>query len=46
MLNRPLLPWTPERLARAGVREPVVNLHHLPETVTSVLGTGRRGCGE
>jgi NDP-sugar pyrophosphorylase family protein len=42
VLNRPLLHWTMERLARAGVREVVVNLHHLPETITGVLGTGRR----
>ena len=27
---------------RAGVRDVVVNLHHLPETVESVLGNGRR----
>jgi len=42
VLNRPLLHWTMARLARAGVRDVVVNLHHLPETVTGVLGTGRR----
>lgn len=42
VLNRPLVEWTMSRLARAGVRDVVVNLHHLPETVTSVLGSGRR----
>ena len=42
VLNRPLLHWTMDRLARAGARDVVVNLHHLPETVTAVLGTGRR----
>jgi NDP-sugar pyrophosphorylase family protein len=42
VLNRPLLHWTMEKLARAGVRDVVVNLHHLPETITTVLGTGRR----
>jgi NDP-sugar pyrophosphorylase family protein len=31
-----------ERLAGAGVRDVVVNLHHLPETVVSVLRSGRR----
>ena len=41
VLNRPLLHWTLARLARAGVREIVVNLHHLPDTVTSALGDGR-----
>jgi mannose-1-phosphate guanylyltransferase len=42
VLNRPLLHWTMARLARAGVRDVVVNLHHLPETVTAELGSGRR----
>jgi NDP-sugar pyrophosphorylase family protein len=42
VLNRPLLHWTMARLARAGVRDVVVNLHHLPETVRGALGTGRR----
>jgi mannose-1-phosphate guanylyltransferase len=42
VLNRPLLAWTMTRLARAGVKDVVVNLHHLPETVTAVLGSGRR----
>jgi mannose-1-phosphate guanylyltransferase len=42
VLNRPLLHWTLLRLRRAGVREVVVNLHHLPETVVSALGDGRR----
>jgi mannose-1-phosphate guanylyltransferase len=41
VLNRPLLHWTLERLARDGVTDAVVNLHHLPETVTSVVGDGR-----
>jgi NDP-sugar pyrophosphorylase family protein len=42
VLNRPLLHWTMEKLARAGVREAVVNRHHLPETIADVLGTGKR----
>jgi NDP-sugar pyrophosphorylase family protein len=42
VLNRPLLHWTMERLARAGVTHVMVNLHYLPETVTDVLGRGRR----
>ncbi len=42
VLNRPLLHWTMARLAGAGVRDVVVNLHHLPETIASALGTGRR----
>jgi mannose-1-phosphate guanylyltransferase len=42
VLNRPLLHWTLGRLARAGVSEVMVNLHHLPETVEAALGDGRR----
>lgn len=42
VLNRPLLHWTLERLAAAGVTEAVVNLHHLPRTVRQALGDGRR----
>lgn len=42
VLNRPLLHFTLERLARAGVREAVVNLYHLPGTVRRALGDGSR----
>jgi len=42
VLNRPLLHWTLEHLARHGVDDVVVNLHHLPDTVSEVLGDGRR----
>jgi mannose-1-phosphate guanylyltransferase len=41
VLNRPLLHFTLEQLQRAGVREVVVNLHHLPQTVRRALGDGR-----
>jgi NDP-sugar pyrophosphorylase family protein len=41
VLNRPLLHWTLRRLARAGLRDVVVNLHHLPQSVVSALGDGR-----
>jgi len=41
VLNRPLLHWTLESLARHGVTDVVVNLHHLPWTVRSALGDGR-----
>lgn len=40
VLNRPLIHWTLEALARAGVREVVVNLHHLPATVRRAAGNG------
>jgi len=42
VLDRPLMQFTLERLARAGVRDVVVNLHHLPESVVEALGPGRR----
>jgi NDP-sugar pyrophosphorylase family protein len=42
VLNRPLLQWTLEWLAREGVRDVVVNTHHLPETVERAVGSGRR----
>src|SRR5262245_41787953 len=38
--SRPLLHWTLERLARHGVTDVVVNLHHLPDTVRSAVGDG------
>jgi NDP-sugar pyrophosphorylase family protein len=41
VLNRPLLHWTLEQLARHGVTECVVNLHHRPETVVAAVGDGR-----
>ncbi|MFN8092358.1 MAG: sugar phosphate nucleotidyltransferase [Vicinamibacteria bacterium] len=44
VLNRPLLHWTLERLARAGVREVIVNTHHLADTVESAA-RGARGLG-
>jgi NDP-sugar pyrophosphorylase family protein len=40
VLNRPLLHWTLEVLARHGVTDVVVNLHHLPQTVIEALGHG------
>jgi len=42
VLNRPLLHWTLDALARAGVDEAVINLHHLPATVRAAVGDGRR----
>jgi NDP-sugar pyrophosphorylase family protein len=42
VLNRPLLHWTLELLARHGFREVVINLHHRPESVVRAAGDGRR----
>jgi len=41
VLNRPLLQWTVERLAAQGITDLLVNVHHLPDTVTAALGDGR-----
>ena len=41
VLNRPLLHWTLELLAAHGVREVMINLHHLPRTVRAAVGDGR-----
>ncbi len=42
VLNRPLLHRTLEQLVRHGIREVVINTHHLPETIHEAVGTGRR----
>lgn len=42
VLNRPLVHWTLDRLRAAGVREVVVNTHHLAGSVRAALGDGRR----
>ncbi len=41
VLNRPLLHWTLELLARHGVSDVVINLHHLPRLITKAVGRGR-----
>lgn len=40
VLGRPLLHWTLETLAAHGVTDVIVNLHHLPATVTRAVGDG------
>jgi NDP-sugar pyrophosphorylase family protein len=35
--GKPLIAWLVESLLRAGVRDIIVNLHHLPETIESYL---------
>jgi len=42
VLNRPLIEFTLERLARAGFTDVIVNLHHRPASVRRVVGDGRR----
>jgi NDP-sugar pyrophosphorylase family protein len=40
VLNRPLIHWTLDLLARHRVKEVMVNLHHLPSTVIRAVGDG------
>jgi NDP-sugar pyrophosphorylase family protein len=40
VLNRPLVHWTLERLAGAGVTDVIVNLHHRPASVRRAVGDG------
>lgn len=42
-LNRPLLDYTFDWLARMGFRRVVVNLHHLPDTVERLYGASAFG---
>ncbi len=42
VLGKPLVGYVAEYLARFGVREVVVNLHHRPESVERALGDGRQ----
>ena len=41
VLNRPLLHWTLELLARHGFTDLVVNLHHRSTSVREAIGDGR-----
>ena len=41
VMNRPLLHWTLDLLAKNGVTEVMINLHHLPWTVMEAVGDGR-----
>jgi len=42
VMNRPLLHWTLELLARSGVTEVMINTHYLPATVKEAVGDGRK----
>ncbi len=41
VLDRPLIHWTLERLAHAGIVDVVINLHHRPSSVVRAVGDGR-----
>src|SRR5687768_13404837 len=40
-LNKPLVGYVAEYVARFGFKEVVVNLHHQPQSVIDALGDGR-----
>ena len=40
VMNRPLLHWTMELLARNGVTDVMVNTHYRPRTVRDAIGDG------
>ena len=42
IVNRPALYHILRLLGRHGIREVVINLHHLPESIRDYLGTGDR----
>lgn len=42
-LNRPLVDYSIELLQRAAVKEIVINLHHLPDSVVEAVGKKRPG---
>jgi NDP-sugar pyrophosphorylase family protein len=39
-LNRPLIAYSVEYLARHGIRDIIINLHHQPDSVRRALGDG------
>ncbi|HYK01267.1 MAG TPA: NDP-sugar synthase [Thermoanaerobaculia bacterium] len=46
LLNRPLIAWAVESFLAAGVRELIVNLHHLPEPLERYLSDEYAGRAE
>jgi len=46
LLNRPLIAWAVESFLAAGVRELIVNLHHLPEPLKRYLSDEYAGRAE
>ena len=40
--GKPLIVWTLERLQRAGIRDIVINVSHLPDQILAALGDGAR----
>jgi NDP-sugar pyrophosphorylase family protein len=46
LLNRPLIAWAVESFLAAGVRDLIVNLHHLPEPLERYLSDEYAGLAE
>jgi len=42
LLNRPIIAFTLEHLARHGIKEAVINLHYQPESIRGTVGDGRK----
>src|SRR5467141_2122195 len=42
VLGKPLVGYVAEYLARFGIKDVIVNLHHRPESVREALGDGSR----
>jgi NDP-sugar pyrophosphorylase family protein len=42
VLGKPLVGYVAEYLARFGIKDVIVNLHHEPDSVRRVLGDGRQ----
>ncbi len=42
LAGKPLIEWQILALARAGVEEVIINLHHLGEQISAYLGDGKR----
>ena len=40
ILGRPLAPWVLTQMAREGIDDAVINLHHLPQSLREALGDG------
>ena len=40
-LNRPLIAYCVEYLARHGIRDIIINLHHQPDSIRCALGASR-----
>lgn len=42
VMNIPLIIYAVEVLKQAGIREIIINLHHAPDSIRKILGSGRK----